>query len=187
MNAVSTRGKRLPEFAAIGRPLWQPKGKKMARFFRSGADLGGSGPSRSKRPRKRCTESLALQMRSSLILIERPSREKPDRAGLALSFGPWAGDGGGAVLFSRFWQSQGGGVRLSTESRRLLRMPVCRGGGRTPWRTGGGQGCRGQTKGRDTWTTYYPAILVRWCRILRQSFISGDPTVRVEVTTVYVL
>ena len=34
---------------------------------------------------------------------------------------------------------------------------------------------------------YHPAILVRWCQILRQSFVSGDPTVRVEVTTVYVL
>jgi hypothetical protein len=34
---------------------------------------------------------------------------------------------------------------------------------------------------------YHPAILVRWCGILRQSFVSGDPTVRVEVTTVYVL
>lgn len=34
---------------------------------------------------------------------------------------------------------------------------------------------------------YHPAILIRWCEILRQSFVSGDPAVRVEVTTVYVL
>ena len=53
------RGKRLPEFAAIGRPLWRPKGKKRARFFRSAAALSGTGPWRSKRPRKRCTESLS--------------------------------------------------------------------------------------------------------------------------------
>jgi hypothetical protein len=34
---------------------------------------------------------------------------------------------------------------------------------------------------------YHPAILIRWCEILRQSFVSGDPAVRVEVTTAYVL
>jgi hypothetical protein len=34
---------------------------------------------------------------------------------------------------------------------------------------------------------YHPAILVRWCSILRQNFVSGDPSVRVKVTTVYVL
>jgi hypothetical protein len=128
-------------------------------------------------------------MRSSLILIERHSREKPDRAGLALSFGPWAGDGGGAVLFSRFWQSQGGGVRLSTESRRLLRMrrfvaaAAERRGERAEAKDAAARR-KDATRGRPT---IRPAILVRWCRILRQSFISGDPTVRVEVTTVYVL
>ena len=34
---------------------------------------------------------------------------------------------------------------------------------------------------------YHPAILVRWCSILSESFVSGDPRVRVEVTNVYVL
>ena len=34
---------------------------------------------------------------------------------------------------------------------------------------------------------YHPAILIRWSEILRQSFVSGDPAVRVEVTTAYVL
>ena len=57
MNAVSSRGKRLPEFAAIGRPLWRPKGKKRARFFRPAADLGGSGPWRSQDALHRVTAS----------------------------------------------------------------------------------------------------------------------------------
>jgi hypothetical protein len=34
---------------------------------------------------------------------------------------------------------------------------------------------------------YHPAVLMRWCGILRQSFGPGDPVVRVEVTTAYVL
>jgi hypothetical protein len=34
---------------------------------------------------------------------------------------------------------------------------------------------------------YHPAILIHWCEILGQSFVSGDPAVQVEVTTVYVL
>jgi hypothetical protein len=34
---------------------------------------------------------------------------------------------------------------------------------------------------------YHPAILIRWCDILRERFVSGDPAVRVEVRTVYVL
>jgi hypothetical protein len=34
---------------------------------------------------------------------------------------------------------------------------------------------------------YHPAILVRWCDILGRSLVSGDPSVRVDVTTVYLL
>lgn len=34
---------------------------------------------------------------------------------------------------------------------------------------------------------FHPAILIRWCGILGQSFVPGDPTVRVKVTTVHLL
>jgi len=34
---------------------------------------------------------------------------------------------------------------------------------------------------------FHPAVLVRWRGILGQSFVSGDPTVHVKVTIVYVL
>jgi len=34
---------------------------------------------------------------------------------------------------------------------------------------------------------HHPAVLIRWCEILRQSFVFGDPAVRVRVTTVHVL
>jgi len=34
---------------------------------------------------------------------------------------------------------------------------------------------------------YHPAILIRWCGLLGESLVAGDGTVRVKVTTVYVL
>jgi hypothetical protein len=135
-------------------------------------------------PEKALHRVTASQMRSSLILIERPSREEPDR-GLALSFGPLAGDSGAAVLFSRFWQSQAVG---SDSVRNPADFYECAGLSRrrpnvVAKRTFGGQGCRGQTKGRETWTTYHPAF----------SFVGAGSSGRVsfrairEVTTLYVL
>jgi hypothetical protein len=77
---------------------------------------------RGREPDEELHRVSAWHMRSSLMLIERPIRGEPDRAGFARELGSSAGDSGGAVLFPRFWQSQGGWVRLSTESRPLLRM-----------------------------------------------------------------
>jgi hypothetical protein len=122
MNTVSSRGKTFAGVCRDWPAVVAAKGQEKAKVFSgSAADLGGSGPW----PDKELHWATASQMRPCLILIERPSREEPDRAGLALSFGPLAGDGGAPMS----------GTVPGHRQRLGPRLLICGGGWPTTRRT----------------------------------------------------